>query len=47
MAGFVSGAPYFFICRKCKTQFQRKIKFGIICPKCKSLQVVSDKSVCK
>ncbi|CAH0534086.1 hypothetical protein VST7929_01987 [Vibrio stylophorae] len=47
MPGFFPGAPYFFVCKSCGHKFCRKIKLGIMCPKCKSLKVQSDLPVCK
>lgn len=45
--GFTFGPPFYFICKNCGYTFRRNINVGIICPKCKSLKVVTDKRIVK
>ncbi len=47
MSSFHPGPPYFFICKKCKHRFSRKVRIGMLCPSCKSLHVEEDRSVAK
>jgi Zn finger protein HypA/HybF involved in hydrogenase expression len=42
LSTFFPGPPYFFVCHKCGHRFIRRIRLGLICPKCKSLSVGKD-----
>jgi len=42
MAGFYPGPPYFFICKRCRHRFMRRINLGLFCPSCYSLKVRTD-----
>lgn len=47
MPAFIPGPPYFFVCLACGHRFRRDIRFGLFCPACKSIRVMTDYSVRK
>lgn len=42
MAAFHSVPPYYYRCLSCHYNFSRVIKWGLYCPRCKSLNVITD-----
>ncbi len=47
MTNVYAGPPYFFLCKRCGHGFRRDIKFGLLCPKCRSLRVSRTPFPCK